>query len=88
MSATSHKKTLSDQEPQSVAELQDLFEVVSKGKQIWESTFDAIVDPVLIVSKDYRIERANRAAAESCGQEVCNLVGSSWHNLRFIESLL
>lgn len=56
-------------------ELKDLLAIVSEGKRIWESTFDAIVDPVLIVTKDYQIERANRAAAASAGMDVRELVG-------------
>lgn len=59
----------------SFEELQDLFAVVSEGKRAWESTFDAIVDPVLIVSNDYSIRRANLAAAESAKMDVRQLVG-------------
>lgn len=61
--------------PQNLAELQDLFSIVESGKRIWESTFDAIVDPVLIVTSDYQIERANRAAAASANLDVRELVG-------------
>ena len=60
---------------QTLEELQDLFAIVSEGKQVWESTFDAIVDPVLIVSTDYQIRRANVAAAESAKVDVRQLVG-------------
>lgn len=60
---------------QSFEELQDLFVVVAEGKRVWESTFDAIVDPVLIVSQDYQIRRANLAAAESAQVDVRQLVG-------------
>lgn len=60
---------------QTFEELQDLFAVVAEGKRVWESTFDAIVDPVLIVSKDYQIRRANLAAAESAQLDVRQLVG-------------
>ncbi len=58
-------------------ELQELFQVVSQGKRLWEATFDAIVDPVLLVSDDYRVERANRAAATAAGVDVRNLVGQT-----------
>ncbi len=60
--------------PSSLEELQDLFEIVSEGKQIWESTFDAIVDPVLIVSKDFVVQRANLAAAKSAQLHVRDLI--------------
>ena len=62
-------------EPQTLEELQDLFQVVSEGKRIWETTFDAIVDPVLIVDTDFSIQRANIAAAQSVKMDVRDLVG-------------
>ncbi len=58
-------------------ELQALFQVVSQGKRLWEATFDAIVDPVLLVSDDYRVERANRAAAAAAGVDVRDLGGKT-----------
>ena len=62
-------------EPQTLEELQDLFEVVSEGKRVWETTFDAIVDPVLIVDTDFSIQRANIASAQSVKMDVRDLVG-------------
>lgn len=56
-------------------ELRSLFEVVSEGKKAWEATFDAILDPVLVVTRDYRISRANLAAAASAGRDVRELIG-------------
>lgn len=49
--------------------------MVSRGKYMWESTFDSIQDPVLIIGPNYRIERANMAAAERAGQDVRELIG-------------
>lgn len=56
-------------------ELKNLFAVVSEGKRAWEATFDAILDPVLVVTRDYRIARANLAAADSAGLKVRELIG-------------
>lgn len=56
-------------------ELKKLFDVVAQGKQMWEATFDAIVDPVLVVRGDYTVDRANMAAAGSAGVEVKKLIG-------------
>lgn len=56
-------------------ELRSLFAVVSEGKKAWEATFDAILDPVLVVTRDYRIARANLAAAASAGRHVRELIG-------------
>ncbi|MDX1386161.1 MAG: ATP-binding protein [bacterium] len=61
-------------QPQTLKELQDLFEVVSEGKRVWETTFDAVVDPVLIVDREYNIQRANLAAAASAEVDVRDLV--------------
>lgn len=56
-------------------ELKSLFQVVEKGKTTWEATFDAIRDPVLIIRRDYRIERANVAAGEKAGVEIRRMIG-------------
>lgn len=64
-------------EPQTLEELQDLFAVVAEGKRVWEATFDAIVDPVLIVDQDFRIRRANLAAAGAIQSDVRDLVGQT-----------
>jgi len=62
-------------------ELQNLLEVVSEGKRVWEATFDAIVDPVLIVSKDFRIKRANLAAALAVDLHVRDLIGKRCYEI-------
>lgn len=46
-----------------VQELEELVGIISRGKYMWESTFDAITIPVQIVRKDYTVERANTSAA-------------------------
>jgi two-component system NtrC family sensor kinase len=58
-----------------IKKLKRLFSIVERGKFMWESTFDAIRDPVLIVGRDYRIVRANLAAAERSGRGIRDLVG-------------
>lgn len=67
--------------PQTLKELQDLFAVVQEGKRVWEATFDAIVDPVLIVDREYRIKRANLAAAASASVHVRDLVGQTCYQV-------
>jgi len=61
----------------SYEELKDLFAVVEEGKRVWEATFDAIVDPVMIISQDFRIQRANLAAAQSAQMHVRDLIGKT-----------
>ncbi|MBX7148628.1 PAS domain-containing protein [bacterium] len=59
-----------------IEELEELVQTISRGKYMWESTFDAITSPVIIVSDDYVIRRANRAAALSAHVDVRQMVGT------------
>jgi two-component system NtrC family sensor kinase len=61
--------------PKDIDALRSLFAVVEKGKLTWEATFDAIRDPVLIIDKDYRIRRANLAAAGTVRRRVHQMIG-------------
>jgi two-component system NtrC family sensor kinase len=58
-----------------VSKLERLVEIISRGKYQWESTFDAITAPVMIVSKDYRVERANVAFAAHCRIDITEVPG-------------
>jgi two-component system NtrC family sensor kinase len=60
---------------ETIQSLQKLFNVVERGKFMWESTFDAILDPVIIVGGDFHIIRANLAAARRSGRTIQELVG-------------
>lgn len=71
----------SPQKSEDLQELRNLFAVVSEGKRAWEATFDAILDPVLVVTRDYRIARANLAAADSAGLPVRELIGKSCYEI-------
>ena len=42
---------------------------------VWEASFDAVEDPVVILSADFRVVRANRAYAELVGRERANVIG-------------
>jgi len=55
--------------------LKQLLGVVERAKYEWESTFDAIVNPVMIVDPDYRIHRANLAFANAAETDVRDLIG-------------
>lgn len=44
---------------------------------MWEATFDAIRDPVIIIGEDYRILRANLATARRTDKRIHDLVGQS-----------
>jgi len=58
-----------------VEKLERLVEIISRGKYQWESTFDAIASPVMIVTGDYIIERANYAFADHCGLDITEISG-------------
>ena len=47
-----------------VKDLENLVQVVSAGKFMWEATFDAIQEPVMIVNEDYTVVRANLKMAK------------------------
>lgn len=72
---SSFQSILNKQE-EKIQELKDLVEKISRGKYMWESTFDAITDPVMIVSEDYKIQRANLAAANKAQMDVRKMIGT------------
>jgi PAS domain S-box-containing protein len=52
-----------------------LFERISKSKQEWESTFDAMSDAVFIFDADKQLSRANSAASALDGRSFAELMG-------------
>lgn len=64
-----------------LGQLKALFEIVERAKYIWESTFDAIVNPVMIVDRNFRIERANLALSQAIGRDVRTLIGTTCHEV-------
>lgn len=58
-----------------IVELERLVDLLSRGKYLWESTFDAIQDPVSVLDRQYRIQRANLAMAARAGIDIRELVG-------------
>ena len=56
-------------------------EFIEKLKRQWMATVDAIVDPLMIVGRDYRIIKANRAAAEHAGLPITSVVGAKCHQI-------
>ncbi len=67
--------------PKNVEKLRELFRIVSQAKYMWEATFDAIQDPVLIIGQDYTIKRANLAAAKRCDYPIRNLIGQKCYRI-------
>jgi PAS domain S-box-containing protein len=48
---------------------------IIKAKKDWEQTFDAITDPIMLLDRDRRILRANKAMAGKLGVAPSELVG-------------
>ncbi len=63
--------------PKDVKKLRELLGIVSRGKLMWEATFDAIGDPVMIIDSRYRILRANIETARRAGVPINELVGTT-----------
>jgi PAS domain S-box-containing protein len=55
----------------------ELFEQVSQGKDQWESTFDALMDGLLIFDREGLLIRANEAAAALEGLPIQEMIGKS-----------
>jgi PAS domain S-box-containing protein len=51
------------------------------ANDFWQITFDALLDPVALVSSDGTVTRANRAMGEHLGQEARDLVGEKCYRL-------
>jgi PAS domain S-box-containing protein len=58
-----------------------LLEEVTRAQRQWMSTFDSILDPVLVHDAEGRILRANRRVATCLGQEPIALVGRTLRSL-------
>ena len=69
------KKIKSEQDPQqTIAFVEEL-------KRQWMETIDAIPDPFMMVSDDYKIMRANASMADIAKMDVKNLVGKSCYEV-------
>lgn len=79
-SKSSPTKTLKNKD-QKMKELESLIQTISRGKYMWESTFDAITSPVTIISTDYSIQRANKAAASAAKIDVRQLIGKKCYEI-------
>ncbi|MBF0107511.1 MAG: PAS domain-containing protein [Deltaproteobacteria bacterium] len=58
-----------------VEELERLIETISRSKIMWETTFDVISDPVLIINRNFEIKRANKSFARACSMDIRDVIG-------------
>ena len=62
-------------------EVQKRIHQVQLGKKQWEATFDAVPDLITLIDNDFKIIRANRAAAKMMGLEPADMVGRRCYEL-------
>ena len=56
--------------------------LVAAAKRQWERTFDAIIEPLMVVDDDFVVRRANLALADDLSTAVQRLVGRRCHETR------
>ena len=61
--------------------LDELFKQVEHTKQEWEATLDCMSDIVILVDKNGKILRSNRALAELVNLPFSESLGQTWHEL-------
>ncbi len=64
-------------------ENEKLFDLVTKSKEEWVATFDAIQDLISIHDKDYRILKINKALARKFNSQPEDLIGSRCFELLY-----
>ncbi|PIR16677.1 MAG: hybrid sensor histidine kinase/response regulator [Deltaproteobacteria bacterium CG11_big_fil_rev_8_21_14_0_20_49_13] len=64
-----------------LTELQQLLQVIERAKQMWQATFDAIRDPVVIISDDFDIERANIATSATAKADIKEMIGKKCYKV-------
>lgn len=61
--------------------LEETIEFVEKLKYRWMTTVDAIVDPIMIIDKDYRILQTNKAIANKSKTEIRSIVNQKCYEV-------
>lgn len=55
----------------------NMLNFVEDLKRQWMATIDALIDPLAIVGRDFKIQKANRAMARMSGKDVKEVIGKS-----------
>ena len=58
-----------------------LLKILISGKREWEKTFDAILDPIMVVDGGGRVIRANLQMARALGRNIQEVVGQPYSDL-------
>jgi PAS domain S-box-containing protein len=59
----------------------EALEALSRAKDEWEHTFDAVPDLICILDKEFRIVRINRAMAEKLGMQPADCIGKRCYEI-------
>ncbi len=60
---------------------EDRIEFVEGLKRRWMATVDAIVDPLMLIDKDFKILQANRALAQQAKRDIKEVIGSKCYEM-------
>lgn len=71
----------SEEADDELQKLRDLLKTIERAKQMWQATFDAISEPVLIVNNQYQVVRANLASAHASGIDVKEFAGKNCYRV-------
>ncbi len=66
---------INDMLKKEIEERERVGEMIVAAKKEWESTFDSVQDPIILLDKDYRIKRLNMAMAHRLGVGPQSIVG-------------
>lgn len=64
-----------------ISEREAMMRALRLASEEWRKSFDAIDDAVLLINPDFRINRANLAAARILGMDVRSIIGKQCHYL-------
>lgn len=63
------------------AQMEQSLEFIEGIKRRWMATVDAIVDPLMLIDKDYKVIQANQALAKIAGKDIKKVVGSHCYKM-------
>lgn len=62
------------------------FDIVQKGKKQWQNTFDALKDFILVIDREGRIIRANKAFIKALNTSYTDIIGENAKRILKIEN--
>lgn len=75
------KNQTKNQNDNRISELEKLLQIIERAKQMWQTTFDAIRDPVVIISENFDVERANLSTATINDSDIKEMIGKKCYRV-------